>query len=206
MIISFEGIDKSGKSSISTLLHGYLVNHGKRAIHVREPGGTEQGEKLRAILKQEKLDVLSEVYLLAASRHLLIDQRVKPALEDGYIVICDRYFDSSLVYQGCRGMSEQEIWNITKYAVAGYRPTVTFLLDIPVEVAVARGLGKDGELDKVEDRGLDYFRRVRDRYLERAWDDKNRWHVIDATLKEQEVFNQVSEIIDFILRQPPVFG
>ncbi|MFA5543316.1 MAG: dTMP kinase, partial [Bacilli bacterium] len=63
-----------------------------------------------------------------------------------------------------------------------------------------------GELDKVEDRGLDYFRRVRDRYLERAWDDKNRWHVIDATLKEQEVFNQVSEIIDFILRQPPVFG
>lgn len=195
MIISFEGLDKSGKTTAASRLYKLLKNEAGVDVELlREPGTTELGEYVRCILSRGDVEPWTEVYLLSAARSSLIDERIRPALERGAVVLCDRFFDSTLVYQGCRGLQEQEIWNAIKCSVSGFRPMLTLLFDVSVEEAIERGLGEDG----IEQRGKEFYTKVRESYLTRAMKDSLRWRVIDAGQGTDEVFEQVKSAIQSV--------
>ncbi len=192
MIISFEGLDKSGKTTAASRLYTLLKNEAGVDVELlRELGTTERGEYVRCSLSRGDVEPWTEVYLLSASRSRMIEERIRPALERGAVVLCDRFFDSTLVYQGCRGLQEQEIWNAIKCSVSGFWPKLTLLFDVSVEEAIERGLGDDG----IEQRGKEFYTKVRESYLTRAMKDPLRWRVIDAGQGTDEVFEQVKVVL-----------
>ena len=136
MLITFEGLDYSGKSTQVQLLADRLALQDHRVLVLREPGGTDIGEKIRKMLldkNNEGMTEASELFLFSASRSQLIQEVVHPALDAGMVVICDRYYDSTTAYQGYgRGISPDVIHAINQYATGGLVPDVTFFLDIPI--------------------------------------------------------------------------
>lgn len=163
--ISFEGIDRSGKSTQAALLAQAL---GEQALLVREPGGTALGERVRELLKDPSLPLAAraEALLFAAARADLVETVVEPALRDGRVVIADRYVDSSLAYQGAaRGLGIAVIEFVNEWAAGGLLPDLTLLIEIDPQRAAARGV-EDG--DRFEDEGLRFQRAVAEAYEELA--------------------------------------
>lgn len=179
--ISFEGGDGSGKSLQSKKLYNSLINAGFSVVLTYEPGGTELGNEIRKLLKKESDDLLSaevELFLFNACRAHLVNKVILPALENEKIVICDRFADSTVVYQGYgRGIDLKIIEMMQKVAIGGLKPDITILLDIPAEIGLTR---KSYQKDRFEDEGLDFQRRIRDGYLQLAACQPDRWLVIDA--------------------------
>src|SRR4051794_1704974 len=176
LFVTFEGIDRSGKTTQARLLADAL---GPAALAVREPGGTEAGERIRAILKDPAVELSprGEALLFAAARAELVEQVIRPALEQGRVVISDRFLDSSLAYQGgARGLGIDEVGRINNFALGGLRPDLTLLLDLDPDAAAARA----GEADRFEDEGTALQRRVLDAYEELIAADPERWRRIDA--------------------------
>ncbi|HPF49076.1 MAG TPA: dTMP kinase [Caldisericia bacterium] len=139
MFVAFEGIDGCGKSTQTKLLERRLKELGKKVLLTREPGGTKVGEIIRNALFNNEIDPLTEVFLFAADRCAHINSLVKPMLDDGYIVISDRHLLSSVVYQGiAKGVGARKVLEINKYAVSNIKPNVTFVLDMPVDIALER--------------------------------------------------------------------
>ena len=200
IFITFEGIDGCGKSTQCELLKDYLKDNGKDFIFVREPGGTEIGERIREILldkKNSRMTARTELLLFEAARAQITDEVIKPALEEGKIVICDRFFDSSSAYQGmARGMGMDFVAGLNMAATGGLKPDVTFFFDICAEAALARR-GKRGEAsDRIELAGLKFQEDVRKGYLELAKDSDGRIVTIDATLGIDEIFKVVKESLE----------
>jgi dTMP kinase len=176
LFVTFEGVDRAGKTTQAGLLRDAL---GDRAVAVREPGGTPAGERIREILKDGsiELDPVSEALLFAAARAELVKRVIRPALEDGKVVVSDRYLDSSLAYQGeGRGLGIEEVARVNRFATGGLEPDITFLLDLDLAAAAARG----GEADRFEDEGRALQEQVRDAYEKLAASDPQRWCRIDA--------------------------
>lgn len=164
--ITFEGSEGSGKSTQSKLLCQYLKNKGFKVIFLREPGTTAIGEKIRKILLDTKNDSMSpecELLLYMAARSQLVNEVIKPALKQGKIIVCDRFMDSTLAYQGYGlGMDIRSIRHIGDFVTAGIKPDLTVFLDLPVE----KGLAKCGAImDRIEKRACSYHERVRKGYL-----------------------------------------
>ena len=171
MFISFEGIDFCGKSSQIKLLREYLLANKKKVQVIREPGGTEISEKIRDILLDKEnfgMYMETEFLLFSASRSQLVREKIRPYLDKGYYVISDRFHDSSAAYQGYgRGLPVGVISTISNFAIGETVPDITFVIDIPVEVAEQRRKEKfNRHLDRIENSNRDFYERVRNGYLE----------------------------------------
>lgn len=181
-LITVEGIEGCGKSTQSRLLYEYLARHDVDVILQREPGGTMVGDRIRDILldvAHDGMDDMTEVLLYAASRAQLVMEVVAPALEQGRVVILDRYVDSTFAYQVYgRGIARHVVEDINKPAVNGYMPDLTILLDVDVNLGLSRL--KMAEADRIEQEGVDFHERVRQGFLDLAKQEPARFRIIDG--------------------------
>ena len=200
LFISFEGIDGCGKSTQADLLRSHLESKGEQVELLREPGGTALSEQIREILlnpNNEKMDPSTESILLSASRAQLTREIIIPALERGNVVICDRYADSTLAYQGYgRGINLEWLEKLNEFATAGLKPDITLLVDLPVDEAFNRMQSKS--FDRIEMEGIEFLDKVRSGYLELTDRFSKRYFMIDGmeTIEEmnKKIINKIEEI------------
>ncbi len=201
--VTFEGPDGSGKTTQEKSLTEYLQARGLTVVCTREPGGTEIGEQIRDVIFSEKSGVIrdeTEVLLFSAARAQIVGQLIRPALAAGKIVLCDRYADSTLAYQGYGlGLDLGALRAITRFATGGLVPDLTFYIDVPVEDGLARKRG--GDVNRLDEKDVAYHRRVRDGYLEMARQEPRRWVVIDGTQSREQVQQQIRERLEQELKQ-----
>ena len=196
LFITFEGPDGCGKTTQMNLLAQYFEKRGKKVVLTREPGGKGLGEKVREILLNYNGEVSDrcESFLFLADRAQNIDIIVKPAVEKGEIVLCDRHIDSTVAYQGYgRGLDLNEINILNNLATGGKKPDLTLVFDVDVETSMKR-VGK--EKDRMESAGIEFHNRVRNGYLELATQEPDRIKVLDATKTIEEIHEKVIEIIE----------
>ena len=194
LFISFEGIDGVGKSTQADLLEAWLHDKGKTVVRTLEPGGTEVGVEIRKILLHHRGDLAprAEAALFAADRAHHVASKIRPALSRGEIVITDRYFDSSVAYQGAgRELSQTEVRDLSLWAVGGLLPDLTVLLDLPADVARNRRNGSGTEPDRLESEKIEFFERARQAYLDLAKAEPNRFLVIDASATVEQMQQQI---------------
>ena len=195
LFITFEGGDGCGKTTQIKLLDEYLKNKGYKTLLTREPGSIGLGEKVREILLNYDGEVSSvcESFLFLADRAQNVDCIIKPALEEGTIVICDRHTDSSVAYQGYgRGLDIERINMLNNIATSGLKPDLTIVLDVDVETSQAR---VGSEKDRMESAGIEFFERVRKGYLEIAKQEPERVKVVDSKQAIEEIHNQILELV-----------
>jgi len=194
LFISFEGIDGVGKSTQADLLETWLTGQGKTVVRTLEPGGTDVGIEIRKILLHHRGDLAprAEAALFAADRAHHVASKIRPALERGEIVITDRYFDSSVAYQGAgRELSQKEVRDLSIWAVGGLLPDLTVLLDLPADVARNRRNGSGTEPDRLESEKIEFFERARQAYLDLAKAEPIRFLVIDASATVEQMQAQI---------------
>ena len=198
LLITFEGIEGSGKTTQAQRLYEYLrAKRGDKVIFTYEPGDTEVGRRIREILidKRYVIDAWTELFLYLADRVAHVEQVIKPALDEGKIVISDRYADSSVAYQGAGGVPIDTIKQFNEVATFGIKPQLTVLLDLPVE----DGLTRLGERDRIEAKDVEFHQTVRRYYLELAKSEPDRFVVLDGSKPEDEIFETIVGIVDKLL-------
>lgn len=191
LFITFEGADGCGKTTQIKLLDEYLRGEGYKTLLTREPGSKGLGEKLREILLNYDGEVSSkcESFLFLADRAQHVDCIIKPALEEGVIVLCDRHTDSTVAYQGYgRGLDIEQIKSLNELATSGLKPDLTLVFDVDVETSQSR-VGT--EKDRMESVGIEFFERVRKGFLEIAKFEPERVKVIEATNTIENIHKQV---------------
>ena len=194
--ITFEGGDGCGKTTQINLLDEYLRGKGYETLITREPGAKGLGTKLREILLNYDGEVSSrcESFLFLADRAQHVDCIIKPALENGVIILCDRHADSTIAYQGYgRGVNLDELKNLNNLATSGLKPDLTIVLDVDVETSMAR-VGK--EKDRMESAGREFFERVRNGFLEIAKQEPERVKVISSSDTIENIHNKIKELVD----------
>jgi dTMP kinase len=197
LFVTLEGIDRSGKTTQARLLVEAL---GDRAVAVRDPGGTPVGERVRALLKDTSLaiDPRAEALLFAAARAQLVADVIRPALEDGRVVVADRFLDSSLAYQGSgRGLGVEQVARVNELATGGLAPDLTVLLDLPLAVAAARA---GVEVDRFESEGAALQESVRGAYEELAAAEPARWVRVAADRAPEQVHEDVLAAVERVLQ------
>jgi dTMP kinase len=191
-LIAFEGVEGSGKSTQLELLRRLLEDRGDREVVVtREPGGTPAGERVRALLLDPAVELhpRAEALLFAAARAELVEAVIRPALERGAVVLCDRYLDSSLAYQGgARGLGRDPVDQVNRFATGGLLPDLVVLLDLDPAAGLAR---RARDPDRIEAQDLGFHRRVRDAFRDLAAAEPGRFAVVDAAAPVAEVAGQV---------------
>jgi len=201
VFISFEGVDGAGKSTQLKHLLNYLDEINLEYVFTREPGGTPVSERIREILldpAHTSLSVITEALLFAASRSELVKNVIRPALESGKTVICDRFIDSSLVYQGfAGGLPIEFLSQINQMATGALRPHRTIVLDLPPDVARSRR--ESIPYDRMELKDEEFHRQVRDGYLELAKAEPRRVKVVDASAGIEEVRDQIRQLVEEVL-------
>jgi len=198
MFISFEGSEGSGKSSQVQTLYEFLLQSGYNVLLTREPGGTAIGEQIRLVLsnlENTAMQVRTETLLFQASRSQLVEEVIRPYLAQGGIVLCDRYADSTLAYQGYGYQRELSmIRALIEFATGGLKPDVTLLLDLDVEEGLKRR-AKDGDWNRLDTYDLEFYRRVRQGYLELVSQEPQRWVVIDAGKPPDQVQEAIRDVV-----------
>ena len=192
--ITFEGCEGSGKSTQAKLLKEHLERLGHKVILTREPGGTELAEEIRkVILSGNKIeDTLTEFLLISAARRDHVLNKIKPALAEGSFVICDRFFDSSLAYQGfARGLDLELMQSIKTLTIDGFQPDITFLIDIEPSLALERIQKFRSDNNHYDAMGINFHNSVRNGFLELAEQNPNRICVIDGNKSQEEVFETI---------------
>lgn len=197
LFVTFEGIDGSGKSTQIEMLSSDLEKAGKPFLLIREPGGTEIGEKIRTILLDKansKMTARTELLLYEAARAQIVEEKIRPALEEGKVVICDRFYDSTVAYQGyARGLGLEAVDFLNRWSTAGLAPDITFLFDLDEQVAYQRRNGR-GEEDRLEAEGLLFMKKVREGYLEQSKTEQ-RIRVIDATKTPEMIYEEIKQAV-----------
>lgn len=201
VFITLEGPEGSGKSTIIKLLEGYFNEKGIDYVSTREPGGINIAEQIRNVILDKNntaMDGRTEALLYAASRRQHMFEKVIPALKNGKVVICDRFVDSSLAYQGyARGLGIDEVMKINEFAIEGYMPNLTLYLDINPEIGLDRiAKNKDREVNRLDLEKLDFHKRVREGYLILLEKYPDRIKKINAERSIEVVFGQIKDILD----------
>lgn len=206
MFITLEGPDGSGKTTQIRRLFETLQAANVDVLLTREPGGTPIGDQIRAVLhdvRNEEMDPAAEILLYSASRAQLVAEIIRPALAAGRVVLCDRYADSTMAYQGYgRGLDLRALTAITRFATGGLRPDLTLLLDLPVEAGLGRRKNSGDEWNRMDQQALAFHRRTRDGYLALAAADPDRWERVDASGTVDEVAAAVWEVVRRALELP----
>lgn len=204
LFITLEGTDGSGKTTQINKLKKYFSEKGYNVVCTREPGSTPIGEKIREIIidkNNSEMSDITEALLYAAARAQLVDEVIEPVLEDGGIVISDRFLDSSIVYQGfARGMGGNFIRNINKAGVKSLEPDITFLLKLKPEDSIARK-SKQAELDRLEAEKDTFHQRVFDGYIRLAKRNKERIKIIDALKTEEVIYKEMIQYIESFIKE-----
>jgi dTMP kinase len=199
MFIAFEGGEGAGKSTQEALLAGYLTERGHRVVRTREPGGTPAAEAIRRIVLSPEytgLNPRAEALLFAAARGEHVAQVIRPALERGDIVLCDRYLDSSVAYQGVgRDLGADAVRELSLWATDGLLPDLTVLLDVDPEVGLSRVL----DPDRLEAEPLSYHQRVRAAFRAIGTEFAERYLVIDASQDPNAIAEQIAERVQTLL-------
>lgn len=194
--ITFEGIDGAGKSSHVEWLAEFLRAKGKTVHVTREPGGTELGEKLRGLLLNESMHLETETLLMFAARREHLARVIEPALQRGEWVVCDRFSDATYAYQGGgRGLDKAKLHTLERWVHEHLQPDLTFLFDLPLDVARERIVLANRVLDKFEQERTDFHERVRQAYLERAHSNPSRIRVIDANVTLENIRTTLEQYI-----------
>jgi dTMP kinase len=200
MFITLEGPEGSGKTSHIPYLVEYLREKGHIVFPTREPGGTSIGEQIREVihdLKNAEMHPRAETLLYQAARAQIVEQVIKPRLADGEIVISDRYYDSTIAYQGYGHQQDlDQVRALVKYATGGLVPDLTVLLDVDVEVGLGRRKQNGMEWNRMDAHEVEFYQRVRAGYLEMVKQEPNRWVVIDAGKEWQTVQNNLRETVE----------
>jgi dTMP kinase len=199
MLITLEGPEGSGKTTQTHLLVEHLRQEGRDVILTREPGGTPIGDQIRAILHDPAntaMHAWAEVLLYSASRAQLVAQVVRPALEAGKLVVSDRFYDSTLAYQGYgRELDQEALQEVTRLATGGLVPDLTIYLDVQPDQGLQRRLSGGEEWNRLDQEALEFHQRVRAGYLELASLEPERWVVIDAARSVEEVQREIQEVV-----------
>lgn len=208
MFITFEGLDGSGKTTQIQYLINFLQDNGHHVHATREPGGTPIGDAIRHVLhdmKHAEMHPHAEVLLYVASRAQLVNQIIRPLLQDNAVVVSDRFADSTLAYQGYgHGLPVETLQQIVLFATGGLRPDLTLYLDVDVELGLKRrhiAASKGEEYNRLDSQGQAFYERVYEGYQALIAAEPERWVVVDARLTPAEVAAQIREIVSFRLAQ-----
>ncbi len=193
MLVTFEGPEGAGKTTIISLIKEKLIMQGFLVCMTREPGSGAIGGLIReTLLHGEYLNAKTELFLFLADRAQHVTEVLQPAIKSGKIVLCDRYIDSTIVYQGYgRGFDLKLLKQFNEMATDGLRPDLTILLDIDPRI----GLQRQQKKDRLDQESLEFHQKVRQGFLDETKQEPERWKVIDASLSLEEVSSQVYEII-----------
>lgn len=199
MFITFEGIDLSGKSTQARLLYDKLRKNRKKVVLVREPGGTLISEKIRKILldkENSRMKYITEFLLFSASRHQLTEEIIKPLLKKNYIVICDRYYDSSTAYQGYGGKIDLNIIKqVNKIASNNLVPDLSFLIDIDYSENIKRRELSGKTHDRIEQKEKNYYKKVTSGYRTIAKNNTKRFKIINGKKGIEDIHMEILNII-----------
>lgn len=205
LLITFEGIEGSGKTTQAYRLSLGLSGYEPGTVLTREPGGSTVAEQIRQLVLAkgaEPIDPRTEVLLFLAARTQHVENKIRPALEYGKIVVCDRFTDATLAYQGGgRTIKDEFLRALNAWATGGIRPDRTFLLDLPVEVGLARIRGRAGgePPDRLESEGIAFHEAVRARYLDLAHQEPERIKVLRGTDSQEALAHQIKDDVNRIL-------
>ena len=196
--ITIEGPDGSGKSTQARLLADHLAGQGYDVLFTREPGGTEIGDQIRRVimsLDNKQMSPQAEFLLFSASRAQLVREVIQPKLAAGGVVVCDRFYDSSLAYQGYgHQLDLDQLRSVTEFVTAGLVPDLTLLLDLPSQVGLNRRR-EAGLWNRLDDYDLAFHERVRTGYQQLAQAEPRRWVVVDATRSKAEIQSKMQEAV-----------
>jgi len=206
IFITFEGPEGSGKTTQANLLIKYFKKMGREVIYTREPGGTKISEQIRNILldkKNKEMDKYTELLLYIASRRQLITEKIEKELKDGKVVICDRFIDASLAYQGYgRGIDLNFIKELNNLATNGRKPDITFLMDIEVTEGLTKTKNidkkhsKKGEMDRIEAENIKFHQRVRNGYIKIMREEPERIYLIKVNKSIEEIHKKIVSLIE----------
>jgi dTMP kinase len=198
MFITFEGPEGSGKSTQIPLLKEYLQHSGYVVTATREPGGTSIGDQIRKVLlsnQNVEMHPRTEILLFQASRAQIVEQVIYPKISRGEIVLCDRYADSTIAYQGYGHQVDlNQLYTIVSFATGGLKPDLSILLDLDVQVGLLRR-HKDGDENRLDKFMVDFHERVRSGYHKLVEIEPERWVVIDADQSQEEVHKRIREVV-----------
>ena len=204
LFITLEGGEGAGKSTQMAYVEDCLKKAGKTVRVTREPGGTELSEAIRELLldhRQTSMDADTELLLMFAARAQHIAELIRPALDAGEWVLCDRFTDATYAYQGGgRGIDANRIASLEDWVQGELRPDLTLLLDLPIDVGMSRA-GERGELDRFEREQQDFFDRVRQTYLKMADQHPGRYRIVDASQDIQQVQAQIDAILGPVMEK-----
>lgn len=194
--ITLEGIDGAGKSTHLAFIAERLRAMGQQVVVTREPGGTPLGEMLRDLVLSQKMNVETETLIMFASRREHIDKVIVPALEKGIWVLSDRFTDATFAYQGGgRGIAPERLQTLENWVQSGLQPDLTLLFDVPLEISRER-LSHNMSLDRFEQEKQDFFARVRQAYLDRAAQHRQRIHVINSSRSIAEIQAELAPLLE----------
>ena len=202
LFITFEGGEGCGKSTQIAALKTRLEAMGKTVVQTREPGGTALGESVRNLLQYDDagqgMSPEAELLLFAASRAQHVRELVAPAIAEGQIVLCDRFLDSTTVYQGvARAIDSKKVDTINQFAIGDTMPDLTILIDLPPEIGLARVHARsDGQLDRMENEAIEFFQAVRQGYLNLAKSEPRRFLVLDGSQSVEELETQIWQRVE----------
>ena len=204
LFITFEGPEGSGKTTQVKRLAQRLAGCGSNVLALREPGGTSIGEQIRSVLHSldnREMQSRTEILLYCAARAQLVGQVIRPHLESGGVVLCDRYADSTLAYQGYgRDLDLATLRMILDFATSGLKPDLTFYLDMDVEAGLKRKQVGGEEWNRMDDLEVDFYRRVRAGYLEMVTQEPTRWAVIDAAQDADKIAAEIGKMAERVMQ------